>query len=104
MTAEFAIALPAVVLLLGLSLGAVSISGGQVQAQGAAADAARAAARGDATSTVTERLDRQLPGAILRSWRDGDLVCASVELAVSGPAALLGIRPEASSCALAGGR
>ncbi len=103
MTAEFAIALPAVLLLLGLSLGAVAVSAGQVRAQDAAADAARAAARGDAASTIAARLERQVPGATLRSWRDDDLVCASVELPVSGPAALLGIRPAASSCALAGG-
>lgn len=103
-TAEFAIALPAVALVLALVLGAVSITGAQVRAQDAAADAARALARGDSDSTVAERLDRQAPGAILRSWLDDDLMCASVQLPVSGPAAVLGIRPTASSCALSGGR
>lgn len=103
-TAEFAIALPAVLLLLALSLGAVAISGAHVRAQDAAADAARSAARGDPTSTIAARLERQVPGASLHSWREGDLICARIEVPVTGPAALLGVRPAASSCALAGGR
>jgi len=103
-TAEFAVALPAVLLLLTLLLGAVRLAGLQLVAQDAAADAARSLGRGDGADAVRARLERQLPGARLSSSSDDGLVCASVEAPTSGPAALLGLRPAARSCALDGGR
>ena len=102
--AEFAVAMPAVLLVLMTALGGVQLAGLQLRAQDAAADAARSYARGDPAGLVAARLARQLPGArVARSGR-GDLVCARVTAAPSGPIARLGIRVSASSCAMAGGR
>lgn len=101
--AEFAVALPAVVLVLVTVLAGLQIAGLQVRAQDAAADAARAFARGDGSPAIARRLDWQVAGAALSRWDADDLVCVRVSVAPAGPARLLGIRPQASSCALAGG-
>jgi hypothetical protein len=99
-TAEFALAFPAVLGVVALLLGGVQLAGLQVRAQDAAADAARGLGRGDPPSTVSARLDRQLPGAVLSTWTDGDLRCVRVEIAPAGPVAVLGLRAAAASCAL----
>jgi Flp pilus assembly protein TadG len=101
--AEFAVAMPAVLLVLATALGAVQVAGLQLRAQDAAADAARSFARGETTATVTGRLARQLPGASVGRVTRGDLVCARVEAAASGPMARLGVTAVGMSCALAGG-
>jgi len=101
--AEFAVAMPAVLLVLAMALGGVRLAGLQVQAQDAAADAARSYGRGEAAGVVAARLERQVPGArVTRSVR-GDLVCARVEVVPSGPVAVLGLRAVGTSCALAAG-
>ena len=61
--AEFAVALPAVLLVLLTLLGGVQVAGLQLRAQDAAADAARSWARGDRAGAVSGRLQRQVPGA-----------------------------------------
>ena len=97
--AEFAVAMPAVMLVLVVLLGGVQAGGLQLRANDAAADAARSWARGDSGATVTSRLSLQLPGAsAVRSAR-GDLVCATV----TAPSRL-GIEVRGWACALAGGR
>ena len=48
-TAEFAVVLPAIVLVLGLSLGALGLALDQVRCVDAARAGARAASRGDRT-------------------------------------------------------
>lgn len=103
-TAEFAIAFPAVLGVVALLLGGIQVAGLQVRAQDAAADAARGLARGDGAGTVAARLARQLRGAGMSTWTDGDLECVRIELAPGGPVAALGLRASASSCALGGGR
>ncbi len=101
--AEFAVAMPAVLLVFAMALGGVQLAGLQLRAQDAAADAARSYARGESDGTVSSRLQRQVPGArVVRSTR-GDLVCARVEVAAAGPIARLGVTAVATSCALAGG-
>lgn len=102
-TAEFAIAFPAVLLVIGLLLGGIQLATLQVRVQDAAADAARTLARGDAAATVARRLERQVAGAVLTSWAEGDLLCVRVEAAPAGPAAVLGLHASASSCALSDG-
>jgi hypothetical protein len=89
-TAEFAVAIPAVVLVLACCLGALRLDGEQLQLQATAAAAARALSRGDAapaTAATLVRADR------------GDLVCvrasASASLGVIG-----GLDLSATSCAL----
>jgi hypothetical protein len=102
--AEFAIALPAVMLVLATLIGGVQVAGVQLRAQDAAADAARSWARGDTGGAIIARLQRQLPGAgVVRAAR-GDLVCATVRARPAGPLVRLGLTVSASSCALAGGR
>ncbi|MGB3911364.1 MAG: TadE family type IV pilus minor pilin [Pseudolysinimonas sp.] len=99
-TAEFALAFPAVLGVVALLLGGVQVAGLQVRAQDAAADAARGLGRGDSAAAVGTRLERQVPGAALSSWGDGDLRCVRVEIVPSGPVAVLGLRARAGACAL----
>lgn len=99
-TAEFAVAFPAVLAVVGLLLGGVQVAALQVRAQDAAADAARGLGRGDSAGAVAERLAGQLPTAALESWVTGDLRCVRVEVAPTGPVAVLGLRAGASACAL----
>jgi len=99
--AEFAVALPAVLLVLGMVLGGIQLGSLRVRLQDAAADAARSLGRGDSESVVQSRLSRQLPGARWSSTRSGTLVCAQLEASAGGPAALLGLTVSASSCAQA---
>ncbi len=102
--AEFAVAMPAVLLVLATALGGVQLAGLQLQAQDAAADAARSYARGESAGTVAGRLQRQVPGASVVRWTRGDLVCARVEVWASGPIARLGVTAVGTNCALSGGR
>jgi hypothetical protein len=102
--AEFAVAMPAVLLVLATALGGLQLAGLQLRAQDAAADAARSYARGDPGGVVTARLARQLPGAGLTRFGRADLVCVRITAAPTGPIARLGIRVSASSCAMDGGR
>jgi len=96
--------MPAVLLVLATALGGVQLAGLQLQAQDAAADAARSYARGETAGVVASRLQRQVPRAsVTRSGR-GDLVCARVTVVPSGPIARLGVVAVGVSCALAGGR
>jgi hypothetical protein len=85
---------------VALLLGGVQVAGLQVRAQDAAADAARGLGRGDSAGAVAGRLDRQVTGASLASWAEGDLRCVRVEVAPTGPVAVLGLRARATACAL----
>lgn len=100
MTAELAIALPAVVLVLALCLSGVRVAGEQLRVQDAAAAAARSLARGDDGQASAQRL---VPGASVAVSTRGDLVCAlvSARASLAGP---IGVDLRASSCALGGGR
>ncbi|MCU1443627.1 MAG: hypothetical protein JWQ59_1777 [Cryobacterium sp.] len=103
-TAEFATVLPAVVLVLGFCLGAVQLVGQQVRLTDAAADAARALARGDPPGEVSALVRQLVDGASLSPVRRGELLCARLTSTTqSGPLAVFGLTLEASSCALAGG-
>lgn len=95
-TAEFAIALPAVVAVLALCLSGLQIVGQQVRLQDATAAAARAAARGDPTAALA----RLVPGATATTRSDSDLTCVTATTAT----AFFGLTLTATSCALSGGR
>ncbi|MGL4340482.1 MAG: TadE family type IV pilus minor pilin [Rhodoglobus sp.] len=100
-TAEFAVTLPAVILVLACCLSALQIAGQQLRLQDAASAAARSLGRGDPASETVSHL---VPGAVLRQHSEGDLVCATASAdssAVVG--ALFGLTLSARSCALAGG-
>lgn len=100
MTAEFAVAMPAVLLVLATALGGVQLAGLQLRLQDAAADAARGLGRGDPGATVQQRLQTQVPGATLVVTTLDDAVCARLTAAPEWPTALTGIQIEATSCAL----
>jgi Flp pilus assembly protein TadG len=102
--AEFAVAMPAVMLVLALQLGGIQLAGLQLRAQDAAADAARSWARGESGSVVAGHLARQLPSARVTRFSRGDLVCATVRVSGAGPSARLGVAVAATACALSGGR
>ncbi len=102
--AEFAVALPAVALVLGLCVSGVAAAAQQVRLQDAAADAARALGRGDSAGVAAGRAQRQVPGAVLESWSSGGLVCVRLRVPASGPLGAAGLRLQATSCALDGGR
>src|SRR4051812_35337728 len=97
--AEFAVALPAVVLVLALAAGALGSGIRQIRLQDAAADAARLAARGETSGRALGVLADAVPGATAEITQPGDLVC----VAASAPAGLGILTVHASSCALAGG-
>jgi len=103
-TAELAVALPAVALVLALCLGAVHVVGRQVRLTDAAADAARALGRGESVAVAHGIADRVAGGGTrLESSDESPLVC--VTLSASGGAGLLGAIPlRAESCAVSGGR
>ncbi len=97
--AEFAVAMPAVLLVLGMMLGGIQLGALQVRLQDAAADAARSLGRGDSAPALEARLARQVPGARWSSSRSGALVCVHLVASAAGAAALLGLTVSATSCA-----
>ncbi|HXH33644.1 MAG TPA: TadE family type IV pilus minor pilin [Plantibacter sp.] len=102
-TAEFAVVVPAVVLVLAMGLSALQVGVIQLRAADAAADGARSLGRGDGHGTAAARVARVLPGATMSSGSDGDLVCVQVE-ATAGAGIAAWIPVSASSCAMDAGR
>jgi hypothetical protein len=102
-TAEFAVVLPAVLLVLVLCVGSASVSVQRIAVQSAAASAARVAARGEAGGSAEAVASRVGSGAAVTLRRDGDFVCATVSAGASFAAArTVGIRVSGTSCALSG--
>lgn len=100
-TAELAVALPAVVALVAALVWGLQLAAVQVRLQDAAALAARAIARGE---PLPERaLAAAASGASAVSRQDGDLVCVRVSAQPGGPLGL-GVPLAADSCALDAGR
>ena len=99
-TAEVAVALPVVVLVLVACLGGLLAATDRVRLHDVAADAARLLGRGD--TAVAAHVQRVLPGASLSVQRPSGLVCA--ELRVERRILGVPIGMRASSCALDGGR
>lgn len=98
-TAEVAVAVPTVVVMLVACLGGVGAATTLGRAHDAAADAARLVARGDAAAAARAHVELAVPGARLQVERPGDLVCAVVEV---GPRVLgVPVPLAARSCALA---
>ncbi|HWH25547.1 MAG TPA: TadE family type IV pilus minor pilin [Pseudolysinimonas sp.] len=102
--AEFAIALPAVVVVLAIAIGGVQLAGQTLRAQDAAADAARSYGRGESRGAIAAHLARQIEDATLALSTSGDLACARVTVRPKGPLARFGVAPSGASCALSGGR
>ncbi|MGZ0713031.1 TadE family type IV pilus minor pilin (plasmid) [Coraliomargarita sp. W4R53] len=97
--AEFAVSLPAIVVVIVLAVGTLGACAQQVRLQDAVADAARLAARGESNERVDAAIAAAADGANGHIERRGDgLVCvtATVLTAVS-------IELSATGCALEGG-
>jgi len=78
-TAEFAVVLPAVLLVLALSLGAWGLAWDQVRCVDAARAGARAASRGDSAAAVILVASRAAPaGAVVSMVTSGELVQVTV--------------------------
>ena len=96
-TAEFAVVLPAVVLVLGCALGAMQLASEQLRLQGADAQAVRLLGRGDpGARTLILAVN---PSATFVVHSSGDLVCADAT-APASIGILLGVTIAASGCAL----
>ena len=97
--AEFAVVVPAVVLVVVLAAGTLQAVGRQVRLEQGAAQAPRLAARGDDGARVIAGLG--IAGAGVSVRREGELVCADATAPAGVPLPLPPLR--ATSCALAGG-
>jgi Flp pilus assembly protein TadG len=101
-TAEFAVVLPAVLVVVALAVGAVGAASQSVRLADAAAVAARQTARGDAGS-VPATLAALAPGAASSSSVEGAVVCLSLARPVSlGPLSGV-VTLRARSCAPSAG-
>ncbi len=100
-SAEFAVVVPAVVLVVLLVVGALLAAGVQVRLEHAAGQAARLAARGEDAARARAAVGAAVTGAGLEIRREGELVCAVTTADPGGPLPLPALRAE--SCALAGG-
>lgn len=100
-TAEVAVTLPVVVLVLAACLGGLGLATANVRAQDAAADAARLLGRGEALEVAQQHVARTVAGATLAVTRPRDLVCVTVHL--EQRVMLVPVVLTASSCALDGG-
>ncbi len=99
-TAEFAVVVPAVVLLIALTVGSLAAAGRQVRLEQAAAQAARLAARGESDARVAGIVTAVAGGTLGGVDRDGDLVCVTTTASAGVPLPLPAL--TARSCALAG--
>jgi len=101
-TAEFAVALPGVMLVLALCLGAVNVIGQQVVLGSLASSGARMLARGDDPSAVRAQVASAAPGASLTQSSDGAFICVALSRAARfGPVGLGSLALSARDCALA---
>jgi hypothetical protein len=88
-TAELALALPTLMLIIAVGIWMQSAVALQARCQDAARAGARAAARGDPDGTIRGALDGALPvGAQVGISRHGDLVTVSVRASVPVPGGL----------------
>jgi Flp pilus assembly protein TadG len=101
-TAEFAVVLPAVILVLGLSLGGLGLGMDQVRCVDAARAGARAASRGDSRDAVILIARRAAPSeALIAVATSGDLVRVSVTAPRGRRGVMLPAWLQASSTATA---
>lgn len=89
-TAELALVLPVIILILGICLQAVSALGIQLSNAALARQAAQELSRGVALSLVATTMQRANHAAQLSQSSEGELVCVSLEQEVGpGPLGLL---------------
>ena len=96
-TAEFAITLPVVLLVLGVVIGGLTLASYRVGITGLAGDLARLEARGD-TAQAAARLDEHTGPVALSRSTSGSLHCVTAH-ASPGSGLLAALSVEARSCA-----
>src|SRR5664279_2955203 len=103
-TAETAMVLPVLAILLAVGLWAIAVAGAQVRCIDAARDAARAVARGESDAAATAAATAAAPdGARVEVHHDGDRIVVVVSAAVGkgfGPLAAMSV-PTVSATATA---
>ncbi|WP_104913011.1 TadE/TadG family type IV pilus assembly protein [Pontimonas salivibrio] len=103
-TAEWALVLPAVVLVLAAVLSSVGVMVQQSRLDGVAADAARLASLGHSAALIAGHVGDQLgeeATVSLQSASEGISVCAVVEAMSSGPLSIVtGLTMQGMACAL----
>ena len=102
--AEFAVTLPAALLVIVVGVAALEAGSQTVRLQGAAADAARLIARGE-PEPADALVGRLAGGADLQIDEGDRLVCVTLTSPVAVPGlAATGLDVSARACAAAGGR
>lgn len=98
-TAEFALVVPAILVLLGLIMGVVTVQRDSIIAQSVAGQAARALGRGESEDSVRARIaDLVFADRVVVSRPDDRHVCVSVS-ARPGLGALGSLDGESHACA-----
>ncbi len=101
-TAETAVVLPVLLLVLAAAVGAVVLVGAQLRCVDAAREGVRAAARGESAATVADLAGRSAPdGAVVTTGTAGDRVSVTVSARVQPVGPLpLGLAVSATATAL----
>lgn len=99
--AEFAVVVPAVVLVVLLAVTTLAAAGRQVRLEQAAAQGARLAARGEGHDRVRAAVAALVEGVSVAIRSDGEFACVDATVAQAVPLPLPPLR--ATGCALAGG-
>lgn len=100
-TAELAMVLPAIILVLGVCLQAVGALGIQLTNSALARQAARELSRGVDVSVVTTSLAQANSHASLRHSTEGDLVCVSLSQSTGvGPLSWLLAEVQVRECVI----
>lgn len=98
-TAEFAVTVPAVVLIVLLTVATLAASSRQIRLEQATAQAARLAARGEDDARVRAALLTVGGAATVEIAATGDLVCAHARAPAPVPLPLPPLRAEACAAA-----
>jgi len=100
-TAELAMVLPAIILMLGVCLQAVGALGIQLTNSALARQAARELSRGVEVSVVASSLSQANSHASLRHSTEGDLVCVSLSQSTGvGPLSWLLAEVQVRECVI----
>ena len=98
-TAEFATAMPAVLLVLAFAIGAIGLGAEQLRLQGATFEAARMLGRGDTGALASIHTVSASASATVSTYESGISICVRARVPVA-LGALSGITLSATACAL----
>ncbi|WP_422761106.1 TadE family type IV pilus minor pilin [Mycetocola saprophilus] len=100
-SAEFAIVMPAVLVLLALCLGVLAAGTTRSRLWDVAGQSARASARGDPEQSIMAQARELLPGVAVKVDSQASLVCATADIPIGGVVGrMLPLRLEARVCTL----